>query len=171
MSRRLARVMTTQPQRQFAADVVEVRRDDVTRPRQRDFHLAVDPAGARRHYHHLVGEEDRLLDRMRYKQHGQARALLDFEQFVLKPFPAHGVERAERLVHQDDLGIVREHARDRDALLHAAGELMRIGIDESLQPHQFDEMIDGLLELRRGRPRKVGPKAILPRTVSHENSP
>ena len=32
--------------------------------------------------------------------------------------------RAERLVEQHDLGVVGEHARDRGALLHAAGELL-----------------------------------------------
>ena len=33
------------------------------------------------------------------------------------------VERAERLVHQQELGLEAERARDRDALLHAAREL------------------------------------------------
>jgi len=53
----------------------------------------------------------------------------------------HGVERAERLVHQHDLGVVGEHAGNRDALLHAAGQLMRIGVGETLQADQLDETI------------------------------
>jgi hypothetical protein len=35
----------------------------------------------------------------------------------------HGVERAERLVHQHDLGIVHQRPADRGPLLHAAGQL------------------------------------------------
>ena len=37
------------------------------------------------------------------------------------------VERAERLVHQQHLGIEHIGARDGDALLHAARKLMRKG--------------------------------------------
>ena len=34
------------------------------------------------------------------------------------------VERAERLVHEQDVGVLRERACQRDALAHAAGELV-----------------------------------------------
>jgi hypothetical protein len=40
------------------------------------------------------------------------------------------VERGERLVHEEDRGPHGECARDADALAHAAGELLRIGIGE-----------------------------------------
>ena len=48
------------------------------------------------------------------------------------------VERAEGLVHQDDLRANRERAGDGDALLHAARE--RVGVDllEPGQAHRFD---------------------------------
>ena len=36
------------------------------------------------------------------------------------------VERAERLVHQEELGLHQQAARDADALLHAARELVGI---------------------------------------------
>ena len=42
------------------------------------------------------------------------------------PLAGHLVERAERLVHQQDRRLERERARDRDALLHPAGELVRV---------------------------------------------
>ena len=43
------------------------------------------------------------------------------------------VEISRRLVGQQDPGIVREGARDRDALLLAAGELRRIVMTASLE--------------------------------------
>ena len=46
---------------------------------------------------------------------------------------------AERLVHQQDLGLERERARDRDALLHAAGELVGVAIRGRLETGQLEE--------------------------------
>ena len=54
-------------------------------------------------------------------RHAGARP--DLQQLVLQLLARERVERAERLVHQQDVGLVREHARDRDALLHAARKL------------------------------------------------
>ena len=50
------------------------------------------------------------------------------EPHELRPQVARGhlVERGERLVAQQQLGLDRERARDRDALAHAAGERVRI---------------------------------------------
>ena len=48
------------------------------------------------------------------------------DQFLLHLAARQRVERGERLVHQQDLRLHRERARDRDALLHAAGQHVRI---------------------------------------------
>ena len=45
------------------------------------------------------------------------------EQLVLQAGADQRVERRERLVHQQDLGVGGEGAGEADALLHAAGEL------------------------------------------------
>ena len=45
------------------------------------------------------------------------------QHFVLQARFGHGVERAERLVHQHHFGLQRQRAGDLHALLHAAGEL------------------------------------------------
>jgi hypothetical protein len=45
---------------------------------------------------------------------------------------------AERLVHQDDLGIVDERAHDVGPLPHAAGELVRVVLLEAGQPDPLD---------------------------------
>src|SRR6185312_2190948 len=46
------------------------------------------------------------------------------------------VERAEGLVHQQHVGIVGVDAREVDALAHAAGELLRIRVDEVREAHR-----------------------------------
>ena len=50
------------------------------------------------------------------------------------------VERAERLVHQQDARLIGERAHDRHALLHAARQLMRIGVGEFLQADQLQPL-------------------------------
>jgi hypothetical protein len=51
-----------------------------------------------------------------------------------------GVEIAGRLVGQDELRLVDERARDRDALLLATGQFFRIGIHPVLQAHPLQHL-------------------------------
>ena len=51
--------------------------------------------------------------------------LPDVEQATAHLFARDGVERAERLVHQQHLRVERERTSNRDALAHAAGKLRR----------------------------------------------
>src|ERR1700704_1259177 len=44
----------------------------------------------------------------------------------------NGIERAERLVHQQELRVVDERPADRDALAHPARQLMRLLVREVL---------------------------------------
>ena len=53
----------------------------------------------------------------------------------------HRVERAERLVHEQDLGVVAQGPGDRDALAHAAGELARERLLEALQADELAELV------------------------------
>ena len=66
------------------------------------------------------------------------------------------VERGGRLVGDDQLRLGAERERDHDALAHAAGEFVRIGVDALLRRGNADlgEQIDGALA-RRGR-REIG---------------
>ena len=93
------------------------------------------------------------------------------QQLVLQLLARQRVERAERLVHQQEFGVVGQHARDRHALLHAARQLVRIAVGEALQADHLDELVDVVLSISsRGKPRCRGPKPMFSRTVSHGNS-
>ena len=74
----------------------------------------------------MRGEEHRFLDRVGDEDDGLAALAPDPQHFQVHLLARQRIQRAERLVHQDQLGIVDEGARDRGALLHAAGQLLRI---------------------------------------------
>ena len=47
---------------------------------------------------------------------------------LLHVAPDAGIERAERLVEEEDLRLLEERLGDGEALLHAAGELRRVAV-------------------------------------------
>ena len=97
--------------------------------RARQVHFE-DPADGGRgpvgHHHDAIGEQHRLVDVVRDHHHRAAGARDDAHQLVLQVRAGERVERAERLVEQQHLGLHRQRARDAHALLHAAGDLLGI---------------------------------------------
>ena len=65
----------------------------------------LDLARPRRHHRHPFGEIDRLLHVVGDEDHGLGRALPDAQQLGLHQRAGLRVERAERLVHQQDARI------------------------------------------------------------------
>ena len=114
---------------------------------------AGDPARARAHHDDARREEDRLRDRVRDEDDRRAELLPDREQLEVEPLAGHLVERAERLVHQQQRGLERERPRDRDALLHAARELPRMVVAEPGQLDELEHPLDALLPPARGPSR------------------
>ena len=90
-----------------------------------DGELAGDAAGPGRHHHDAAGHVDRLLDVV--GDEDDRRPLLGPErQHVVGELAAGDlVERRERLVEQQHLGLGDQRAGQRDAHGHAAGELRR----------------------------------------------
>ena len=107
---------------------------------------------------------------MGHEDDGHAGARPDLQELALQLLARERVERAERLVHQQDVGIVGEHARDRDALLHAARQLARVAVGEALEPDQPHELVGDGVDLAARRPRWRGPKPMFCRTVIQGNS-
>ena len=81
------------------------------------------------------------------------------------------VERAERLVHQHDLGIVHQRAADRGALLHAAGELPGQLLLEALEPDQLQQRLGARRDIlsRGSRFMSIG-SITLARMLRHGSS-
>ncbi len=66
---------------------------------------------------------------------GEGWAAEEVKLTILQRLPRHGVEGAERLVHQQHLRLLRQRPRDLQPLLHAAGHLRRVFIAVRAQPH------------------------------------
>ena len=118
-----------------------------------------------RHEHDAVGEEDRLHYVMGDEQHGRVRLLDDADHQLLHLPLGLGVERAERLVHEENRGPIRQRARDGDPLLHAAGKLVRIGVLELSQLHELNKALGIFLPLCLGTSLIPIPYSTFLRTV------
>ncbi|MCG8404272.1 MAG: hypothetical protein MI923_03645 [Phycisphaerales bacterium] len=77
-------------------------------------------AGARQQDGDLVGDIDRLFDRVRDEDEGLALIAHQGQQILLEFAAVLLVDRGERLVEKQHLGINRQRARQTDALAHAA---------------------------------------------------
>ena len=100
------------------------------------------PAGPRCQDDDAVGEEDRLGDVVRDEDDRLAALLPEPEQQEVHLVARERVERAERLVEQQHLRVLRERAHDRRALLHAARELTRHRVHELGQSGLLQQRID-----------------------------
>ena len=90
-----------------------------------DLELRLDSSGRAEEQHRPVGEADGLAHVVRDEDDGQSELGVDALDLVVHRVAGHGVEGRERLVHQDDLGLLGEHAGQLGALAHTAGQLVR----------------------------------------------
>ena len=119
--------------------------------------------GCARHHRDAVGQEHRLVDRVRDEDDGAplGRGTVlapDAQELVLQDQARLRVERGERLVHQQHLGLVGHQSRERDALAHAARELMRILLLGACEADEIDVVTHALRCARRSScPSPAGP--------------
>ncbi len=81
-----------------------------------------------------------LGDRVGHEHDGGRGLAADPEQLGLHVLARHLVERAERLVHQQQRRVRGQGSGDRDALLHAARELPRVVLGELGQLDQLEHL-------------------------------
>src|SRR5579862_238642 len=80
------------------------------------------------HHRHVAAEPKRLVHVVRHEHDCRAEAALNIEQILLRLGADDRIERPERLVHQQHGRLCGERARDADALLLPARELVRKGV-------------------------------------------
>ena len=110
-------------------------------------------APAQLHDHDEVAHLDGLVDVVGDEQDGLGEVLLEAEQLVLEAVADDGVDRAERLVHEQDGRVGGEGPRHADALALAARELagVAVAIARRVEPDERQELV-GALPLPRRRP-------------------
>ncbi|SBV35188.1 conserved hypothetical protein [uncultured Stenotrophomonas sp.] len=92
------------------------------------------------HQHDAVTDLQRLVQVMGDEHDGLLHLALQRRQFLLHVTADQWIERAECLVHQQDVGLHRQCAGQPHALLHAAAELRGQGIFPALQAHQLQRL-------------------------------
>ena len=108
---------------------------------------ALDEVAAGAEDGYAVAEPYGLVDVVRDEDDGLVQLPLEAQEFVLELGADHGVDRAERLVHEQHRRVRGERAGHADALLLAAGELVRVALAG------VGGEADRLQELGRPRPR------------------
>ena len=120
----------------------------------------LDAARPRRQQRDAVAQENGLLDRVRDVDHRLPELGPDAEDLLLHDRARLCVERGERLIHQEHLGIVGERAGDADPLLHAPGELVRIRLGEPAEATSA-KISRARLPFRPRHAAVLGPNATL----------
>ena len=67
---------------------------------------------------------------------------MHLEDEVLEIAARLGIDGGEGLVHEEDRRLVRKSPRDGDALLHPAGELPGVVVDEPGQADRRERLLD-----------------------------
>lgn len=98
-----------------------------------DGELGDEPAWTSTHHNDSISQQDRLLDAVGHENDGAPLLLPQVEQLVLHDGACLHVKRRERLIHQQERGVVGEGAGEVRPLAHPTGELAWEGIGEALE--------------------------------------
>ena len=104
------------------------------------------------------------------KDHRAFRLLPDAQDLIFHLVTGLRVQVPERFVHQQHFRIVAVRPGNAHPLLHAAGKLVWIGMLETRQAHQLDEVRRFFFPLLAPQPRSFGPMATFSITVHQGNS-
>ena len=121
------------------------------RPWQVDGDVGDHVARAGREDDHPVGQEDGLGHRVGDQQDRRRGLGPDAQQLEAEALPGQGVERAERLVEEEDRRSQRERPRDGHPLAHAAGQLVRTRAGELGHAHELQQLSRARLARRPWR--------------------
>jgi hypothetical protein len=100
------------------------------------FQVLDDLSRIGRQQNQVSGQEHRLFDVVGDQEHRLGAALPDLQQQLLHLFASEGVQRAERLIHQQYTRIGRQRASQAHALPLPAGQLPDAALLETGQIHQ-----------------------------------
>jgi hypothetical protein len=118
-----------------------------------DEELVDHPPRPRRHHHHALRQEHRLADAVRDEHHRALPRRPQLQQAAVEPVARDLVERAEGLVHQQQLRPRDEAACNAHAHLLAAARLARPDVLELLQAQRAQHLAHTRLALG---PRHAG---------------
>src|SRR5215510_3274342 len=135
-----------------AADLLELGftaklRQILARIAERNLHDALDAARPRAHHHDPVAQIDGFVEVVGDEQNGLAGLALDPQQLQLQDLARLRIERAERLIHEQNRRIDGERASEIDALLHTARQLVRELLAGGAEPDKLKQRLGTLAAL------------------------
>ena len=95
--------------------------------------VAATRPGRRREQHDPIGESGRLPHVVGDEEDREPPLLPQPFELVVEQVAGHGVERAERFVHEHDVGVLGERPGQRHPLAHAARQLVGTLVGEALE--------------------------------------
>jgi hypothetical protein len=122
-----------------AVEYVTLHHFDLSRSGQIDHHLACNGRGPAAHHEDPIRKKCRFADAVGDEDHRLAVDLLDAQQLLTHLVPRDGVERTERLIHQQNARVVNERSTQCRPLPHAAGEHIRQPIGEVVDLRHLEE--------------------------------
>src|SRR5215831_4195479 len=102
----MAAHLLAQPVRDLAGLRCDLGRVHTARPRDRDRELGRNPSRSAREQHDTVAQTDCLAHVVRHEDDRLVRGAPQTFELVVEQVARHGVERAERLVHQQHIGVL-----------------------------------------------------------------
>ena len=124
-----------------------------------------DATPARPRADHAVAQRDRLVEVVGDEEHRLLLLGPEREHLVFHQLARLHVERGERLVHQDDVGVEDQRLREADALSHAARELVRIAVAERAEADPLQPFV------RRCRSASAAPRNSSPAATFSQRGP
>ena len=112
-----------------------------------DVERRLDPSRPRRQDDDAIAEPRRLADVVGDEQDGQTALPGQRLEFVVQGVPGHRVEGPERLVHQQDVGVLGESAGHRRPLAHTTGQLVRTLLAEPSEMNGLQQQLGTLAAL------------------------
>ena len=139
---------------QHLIDVVHVSgefgRLALARPGQRDLEIGADAAGIFAEHDDAIGEQHGFLDVVGDDEDGLGRdgfLAPELQQFTAQILGGEDIEGGEGLVHEKDFGLDDQGPGKADALLHAAGEFLGIGLLEAVEADGVEDFEAALAAL------------------------
>src|SRR6185503_15758404 len=102
---------------------------------------------------------------MRHVQHGESERSLEVLDLALHLLAQLAIERAQRLVHQQERRLEDQCSRQSNALLLPAAQLVDTSRSESLESNHCEGLADALLRLRASRMSHAQRKADVLRDI------
>src|ERR1700728_3559560 len=90
----------------------------------------------------LIAELQGLIEIVTDEQNRALHARLQRQQLILEFAADQRMERRERLIHQQDIGVGRERARQADALLHAPRQFVAVASAPGRQSDQLELFVN-----------------------------